>query len=272
MPGTSPDRWARVWRERLPDDPLEVVHADPAGAVDAVLAGDVDAAVLRLPPEGRDASAPHPAGLPATTPSTRDGWAVVPLWTERTVVVTRKDHVLTVVDEVDVADLAGETVLLAGDDVLGWEPPGVEVLEVPDTATAADLVTQGTGVLLVPHALARLHDRRGTAVRPVPDAPGSRVALVWRTDREHPHAQELVGIVRGRTVGSSRGTGGAAQDDARGGGAASGGARTGEGRAGGAKAAGGGKAGSGGSGKGGGAAGRPARPTGRRQGAARKRR
>ena len=37
MPGTSPDRWSRVWRERLPDDPLDVVHAEPAAAVAAVL-------------------------------------------------------------------------------------------------------------------------------------------------------------------------------------------------------------------------------------------
>ncbi|MBF0689363.1 MAG: LysR family transcriptional regulator [Cellulomonas sp.] len=203
VPGTSPDRWARVWRERLPDDPLEVVHAGASGAVDAVLRGDVDAAVLRLPPAGVETP---PSGLPTTTPSTATGWAVVPLWTEQTVVVVRKDHVLTVVGEVDVPDLAGETLLVPGDDVLGWQPPGVEVLDVPDVPTAADLVANGAGVLLVPHSLARLHDRRGTAVRVVPDAPGSPVVLVWRTDDEHPHVQELVGIVRGRTVGSSRGT------------------------------------------------------------------
>lgn len=202
VPGTSPDRWARVWRERLPGDPLDVVHAGTAGAVDAVLRGDVDAAVLRLPPDGVEGPV---AGLPATAPSTRDGWAVVPLWTEQTVVVVRKDHVLTVVDAVDVADLAGETLLVPGDDVLGWVPPEVDVVEVPDLPTAADLVANGAGVLLVPHSLARLHDRKGTAVRVVPDAPGSPVVLVWRTDAEHEHAQELVGIVRGRTAGSSRG-------------------------------------------------------------------
>lgn len=211
VPGTSPDRWARVWRERLPDDPLEVVHAAAAGAVDAVLRGDVDAAVLRLPPPGVDAP---PSGLPPTTPRTADGWAVVPLWTEQTVVVVRKDHVLTVVGEVDVPDLAGETLLVPGDDVLGWTPPGVDVLDVPDVPTGADLVANGAGVLLVPHSLARLHDRRGTAVRVVPDAPGSPVALVWRTDAEHAHAQELVGIVRGRTAGSSRGSGAPSQAQA----------------------------------------------------------
>lgn len=208
MPGTSPDRWSRVWRERLPDDPLDVVHAEPAAAVAAVLAGDVDAAVLRLPPAPADGAAlTPPPGLPMTTPTTRDGWAVVPLWTETTVVVVPADHVLTVVDEVDVADLAGETLLVPADDVLGWTPPGVDVVEVPDAAIGADLVASGAGLLVVPHALARLHDRRGTTVRPVPDAPGSRLALVWRTDAEHPHAQELVGIVRGRTAGSSRGAG-----------------------------------------------------------------
>ncbi|WP_432457614.1 LysR substrate-binding domain-containing protein [Cellulomonas iranensis] len=217
MPGTSPDRWSRVWRERLPDDPLDVVHAEPAAAVAAVLAGDVDAAVLRLPPAPADGAAlTPPPGLPTTTPTTRDGWAVVPLWTETTVVVVPADHVLTVVDEVDVADLAGETLLVPADDVLGWTPAGVDVVEVPDAATGADLVASGAGLLVVPHAIARLHDRRGTTVRPVPDAPGSRLALVWRTDAEHPHAQELVGIVRGRTAGSSRGDATVATDAGRG--------------------------------------------------------
>ncbi|MBO0921873.1 LysR family transcriptional regulator [Cellulomonas sp. zg-ZUI222] len=205
VPGTGADRWDRVWRERLPDDPLEVVRGSAADAADAVLRGDVDAAVLRLPPAD---AAGHPSGLSATVPMTSDGWGVVPLWTEQTVVVVPKDHVLTVVDEVDVTDLAGETVLVPGDDVLGWVPPGTDVLEVPDVPTAADLVVSGSGVLVVPHALARLHDRRGTAVRPVPDAPGSPVVLVWRSEQEHPHVQELVGIVRGRTAGSSRGRAG----------------------------------------------------------------
>ncbi|UZN03929.1 LysR substrate-binding domain-containing protein [Cellulomonas sp. S1-8] len=204
VPGTSPDRWARVWRERLPDEPLDVVHGTPADAAAAVLRGDVDAAVLRLPPAGGGAP---PSGLPTTTPTTATGWAVVALWTEQSVVVAPQDHVLTVVEEVAVADLAGETVLVPGDDVLGWLPPDVDVVDVPDVPTAADLVVAGQGVLLVPHALARLHDRPGTAVRTVPDAPGSPVVLVWLADREHPHAQELVGIVRGRTVASSRGRG-----------------------------------------------------------------
>lgn len=212
VPGVTPDRWLKVWAQRLPDDPLDVVRGGSREAVEAVLAGDVDAAVVRLPPvdpaTGDPVDAPVPPGLAPATPSTRDGWAVVPLWTEDTVVVVPKEHVLTVVDQVDAADLADEPLVVPADDALGWLPPGhdADVTQAPDVATAVALVASEVGVLVLPAALARAHRDEGTTVRPVPDAPGSPLALVWRVDAEHPHAQELVGILRGRTSASSRGT------------------------------------------------------------------
>ncbi|WP_136518365.1 LysR family transcriptional regulator substrate-binding protein [Cellulomonas telluris] len=210
VPGVSPDRWVRVWAERVPDEPLDVVRAAPAGAAAAVLAGEVDAAVLRLPPDPAPAGAPPdlpPPGLPSPAPSTRDGWAVVPLWEDRAVVVVPREHLFTVVEAVDLDDLRAEPLLVPGDDVLGAEAAVAadEVTEVPDTPTALDLVASGAGVVVLPHALAREHGDKRFAVRDVPEVPGSRVALVWHRDAEHPLVQELVGIVRGRTAGSSRG-------------------------------------------------------------------
>ncbi|MFC8192712.1 LysR family transcriptional regulator substrate-binding protein [Cellulomonas sp. NPDC057328] len=214
VPGVTPDRWARVWAERLPDEPLDVVRGTPADAAAAVLEGRVDAAVLRLPPEPAPA-APAP-GLPAVTPATRDGWAVVPLWEDRAVVVVPREHLFTVVDSVDLDDLRDEPLLVPADDVLGAEAAigSDQVTEVPDTATALDLVASGAGVVVLPHALAREHGDKRFAVRDVPGVPGSRVALVWHRDAEHPLVQELVGIVRGRTAGSSRGEGATGGDGA----------------------------------------------------------
>ncbi len=205
VPGVAPDRWARVWAERLPAEPLDVVRGTPAEAAAAVLDGRADAAVLRLPSEPAP-GAPVP-GLPAVAPSTRDGWAVVPLWEDRAVVVVPREHLFTVVETVDLEDLRDEPLLVPADDVLGAEAAvgAGEVTAVPDTPTALDLVASGAGVVVLPHALAREHGDRRFAVRDVPDVPGSRVVLVWHRDNEHPLVQELVGIVRGRTAGSSRG-------------------------------------------------------------------
>ncbi|MFS0705252.1 LysR family transcriptional regulator substrate-binding protein, partial [Cellulomonas sp. 179-A 9B4 NHS] len=218
VPGVTPDRWARVWAERLPDEPLDVVRGTPADAAAAVLEGRVDAAVLRLPPQsgpdGGAAAVPGQGvpgrgvpGLPGPAPRTRDGWAVVPLWEDRAVVVVPREHLFTVVDTVDLADLREETLLVPGDDVLGVEAAvgADDVTEVPDTPTALDLVASGAGVVVLPHALAREHGDKRFAVRDVADVPGSPVALVWHRDAEHALVQELVGIVRGRTAGSSRG-------------------------------------------------------------------
>ncbi|TGY84736.1 LysR family transcriptional regulator substrate-binding protein, partial [Cellulomonas shaoxiangyii] len=207
VPGVSPDRWARVWAQRLPGEALDVVRGTPGDAVAALLEGRVDAAVLRLPPD--PAPAPPAPGLPAVTPATRDGWAVVPLWEDRAVVVVPREHLLTVVEAVDLADLREEPLLVPADDVLGAEAAvgADQVTEVPDTATALDLVASGAGVVVLPHALAREHADKRFAVREVPELPGSPVVLVWHRDAEHPLVQELVGIVRGRTAGSSRGDG-----------------------------------------------------------------
>ena len=63
----------------------------------------------------------------------------------------------------------------------------------------------GIGLLVVPQSLARLHHRRDLVFRPVTDAPQSQVALSWLEDRTSDLVEEFIGIVRGRTVNSSRG-------------------------------------------------------------------
>lgn len=189
VPGVTPTKWVRIWNERLPDVPLDLTQVPTAEASDVLRAGGADAGFLRLPTDRTDLSA-------------------IPLYTETTVVVVPKDHVVTAVDEVSAAeDLADEVVLHPLDDTLDWErPPGRPAIERPaTTADAVELVAAGVGLLVVPKSLARLYHRRDLTYRPVTGAPESRVALSWRQDATTDLVEDFIGIVRGRTVNSSRG-------------------------------------------------------------------
>ncbi|HEY0187647.1 MAG TPA: LysR substrate-binding domain-containing protein [Cellulomonas sp.] len=194
VPGVVPASWLRTWSERMRHVPIELVHAGVAEQHAVLADGGADAALLRLPVD-------------------RDLVSAIPLYVETTVLVLPKDHLLTALDEVTPADLADEMLLLPADDVLSWtDTPGERsALPAPaTTAEAVELVAAGVGLLAVPQSLARLHHRRDLTHRPLTDAPGSRVALAWLRDRDgDPLIEELIGIVRGRTVNSSRGAGAA---------------------------------------------------------------
>ncbi|MFC3571863.1 LysR substrate-binding domain-containing protein [Streptomyces yaanensis] len=188
VPGATPAKWVRIWNERLPDVPLTLVQVSAAEASDVMRGGEADAGIVRLPVD-------------------RTVFSAIPLYTETTVVVVPKDHVVTAADEVSVDDLADEVVFHPLDDVLGWEqPPGEPAFERPaTTADAIELVAAGVGLLLVPQSLARLHHRRDLTYRPVVDAPQSSVALSWPEDATTDLVEDFIGIVRGRTVNSTRG-------------------------------------------------------------------
>ncbi|MDT0445318.1 LysR substrate-binding domain-containing protein [Streptomyces johnsoniae] len=188
VPGVTPAKWVRIWNERLPDVPLALAQV-PAAEVSGMLRrAEADAGFLRLPTD-------------------RTGLSVIPLYTETTVVVVPKDHVVAAVDEVSADDLAEEVVLHPLDDTLDWErPPGRPAHERPaTTADAVELVAAGVGLLVVPQSLARLHHRRDLTYRPLTDAPESRVGLSWPEEETTDLMEQFIGIVRGRTVNSSRG-------------------------------------------------------------------
>ena len=189
VPGVTPSKWVRTWQERLPAVPLTLVQALDEQVVGLVRAGEVDAALLRLPIDRTDLHA-------------------IPLYTETTVVVLPREHWLAAADEVRVDELAEEVVLHPLDDVLDWDrPPGVPAGERPGTtAHAIGMVAAEAGLLLVPQSLARLHQRKDLVQRPVTDAVSSAVALVWPSVTETSELMDqFIGIVRGRTVNSSRG-------------------------------------------------------------------
>lgn len=170
VPGVSPAKWVRVWRERRADVDLVLMPVDADG-VTAAIEGDADMVFARMPvPEQHHA---------------------IPLWTETAVVAAPKDSPLADLDEVTEADLAGVTVLDAG--------------PVPaDVAAALDLVEANVGVVVLPQSLFRAASRKDLVSRPLAGSPGTRVALVWRDEDASDLTEEFIGVVRGRTSNSSR--------------------------------------------------------------------
>ncbi|MFF0572810.1 LysR family substrate-binding domain-containing protein [Streptosporangium saharense] len=188
VPGVTPAKWVNVWTERMPDVPITLVAVPAAEVVDLLRNGGADAGLVRLPID-------------------REGLSVIPLYVETTVAVVPKDHVATAADEVSIADLADDEVFHPLDDTIEWPVrPGLPAFTRPaTTADAVEMVASGTGILLVPLSLARLHHRRDLTHRPVSDAPQSQVALSWPTDATTDLVEDFIGVVRGRTVNSSRG-------------------------------------------------------------------
>ncbi|GIG65704.1 LysR substrate-binding domain-containing protein [Phytomonospora endophytica] len=190
VPGVTPTKWVRTWEERLPDVPLTLVATTAADAPGLLRDGGADAGLVRLPMD-------------------RTGLQAIPLYTETTVVVVPKDHVVAAVEELDLTEVADEVVLQPLDDVLDWaRPPGREAVERPETtADAFAWAAASVGLLIVPQSLARLHHRKDLTYRTLHGAPESGVALSWPEGETSDLVEEFIGIVRGRTVNSSRGRG-----------------------------------------------------------------
>jgi DNA-binding transcriptional LysR family regulator len=183
--GATPDKWARTWRERYARDPLELVPVAEEEQEDRVRAGTLDMALVRLP-------------------VSRDGLHLIPLYDELPVAVMGAEHLLTLADEVTTGDLADEQLVLP--ERSGWTP-SAEQLAWPAMSVrdAVEVVAGGTGVVVVPMSIARLHHRKDVTYRVVTDLPPTTVGLAWRVDNEDPWVQRFIGIVRGRTERSSRG-------------------------------------------------------------------
>ena len=191
VPGVTPAKWVRTWTERY-RLPLELVPLTAPTAAAALAERAVDVALLRPPVDPETVSA-------------------IPLYTEVTVVIAAKDHALAALDseeEVTATDLAGEVLLHPLDDVYPDTShlPGPALDHRPaTTADAIELAAAGTGLLIVPMSLARLHHRRDLLYRTLAGAPGAPVLLAWPTAQTTDAVEDFIGIVRGRTVNSTRG-------------------------------------------------------------------
>jgi DNA-binding transcriptional LysR family regulator len=70
---------------------------------------------------------------------------------------------------------------------------------------AIETVATGTGIVIVPMSVARLHHRKDVVHREVTDLPPTTIGLVWRRDRDDDDIQAFVGVVKGRTPNTTRG-------------------------------------------------------------------
>jgi DNA-binding transcriptional LysR family regulator len=181
--GTTPDRWARAWRDqrrsRLTLEPVTEPDQEHV-----VRRHEVDMAFVRLPVDTTDLHC-------------------VRLYDELPVVVAGRDHLVAAADTVTLDDLADEQ--LVRPHASGWQPPTHQLTwPAMSEREAIETVAAGTGVVIVPMSVARLFHRKDVVVRVVTDLQPTTVALVWLRDRDDDLTQAFVGVVRGRTARSSR--------------------------------------------------------------------
>ena len=175
VPGVMPGKWEKAWIEwhrTIRSRRLELRMVEVADAERLLREGELDMCLVRGEVD-------------------RDGMHLIPLYREVAVAVLAREHPATAYDELTLADLTDEL------DVLAEFPE----LDLP---MAIETVAAGSGYVIVPMSLARLHSRKDVEFRPVTDAEESPVGLAWLTSNEDPGTQVFVGIVRGRTARSSR--------------------------------------------------------------------
>ena len=161
---------------------------------------------------------------PDREPASSDGekYHSIRLYEELPVVILPVDHVLTVLDEVPVEELAEEFLLQPASDIPAYEEVSRAWREsagriVPEGLTdkeTIELVAAGVGLYIVPMSIARFYHRKDLTYRPVAGLDTYPVHLVWpRAPKGEPRSEELeallqdfIGIVRGRTATSDRGS------------------------------------------------------------------
>jgi len=189
VPGVTPDKWARVWRDRNPRTPIDLIPIEEAEQR-AVLDDDrADLSLARLPV---DLDRPAPLHC-------------VRLYDEQPVVVAGAEHFVAAAEPdapIAAEDLADEQLVLPHPG--GWTP-AAEQLSWPEMTVkdAIEVVASGTGIVIVPMSLARLHHRKDVVHRPV-DLPATTIALLWLRSVDSDVHQDFVGVTRGRRAGSSR--------------------------------------------------------------------
>ena len=171
--GVTLDKWRRRWSERVPASRLDLTLVDDRRQLDRLRDGTATMAFVRDLAEGE-----------------RDGLHHIPLYREVAVVVVGAEHPVAAYDEIGVDDLRDEL-----------------LLDDPDLSTRlkVETVAAGTGIVILPMSVARVHHRKDVVAVPVIGVPESQVGLAWRQDDDHPLVETFIGIVRGRTERSSRG-------------------------------------------------------------------
>lgn len=252
VPAIMPGKWFNRWHERFGDRVqlaevpvreargLDSLHQDlclidPAAnpavgsAEEGTAVSEAPADVTEHAPIERQDVPENPFAhmsivRPDREPASTDGekYHSIRLYEELPVVILPVDHVLTVLDEVPVEELAEEFLLQPASDIPAYEEVSRTWREsagriVPEGLTdkeTIELVAAGVGLYIVPMSIARFYHRKDLTYRPVADLDTYPVHLVWpRAPKGEPRSEELeallqdfIGIVRGRTATSDRGS------------------------------------------------------------------
>ena len=250
VPAIMPGKWFNRWHERFGDRVqlaevpvreargLDSLHQDlclidPAlnSAEETVSEAPAEdsAEATEHAPIARKAVPENPFAhmsivRPDREPASTDGekYHSIRLYEELPVVILPVDHVLTVLDEVPVEELAEEFLLQPASDIPAYEEVSRAWREsagriVPEGLTdkeTIELVAAGVGLYIVPMSIARFYHRKDLTYRPVAGLDLYPVHLVWpRAPKGEPRSEELeallqdfIGIVRGRTATSERGS------------------------------------------------------------------
>jgi DNA-binding transcriptional LysR family regulator len=193
VPGVTLAKWSKVWQERRRDLPLSFAPTAESDAVRVLHDHEATVSFVRLPVDDTDLS-------------------LIPLYSEVPVAVLPKDHDLSLVDSLSVADLADEHLLQDPDVVPEWRDVATEIRdgsrrtlpEMRSIEDAIELVAAGVGIVIVPQSVARLYGRKDVIARPVTDVAETRIGLAWLADETTADIDDFVGVVRGRTARSSR--------------------------------------------------------------------
>ena len=250
VPAIMPGKWFNRWHERFGDRVqlaevpvreargLDSLHQDlclidpalnSAEETASEAPAEVSAEATEHTPIARKAVPENPFAhmsivRPDREPASADGekYHSIRLYEELPVVILPVDHVLTVLDEVPVEELAEEFLLQPASDIPAYEEVSRAWREsagriVPEGLTdkeTIELVAAGVGLYIVPMSIARFYHRKDLTYRPVVGLDLYPVHLVWpRAPKGEPRSEELeallqdfIGIVRGRTATSERGS------------------------------------------------------------------
>lgn len=248
VPAIMPGKWFNRWHERYGDRVqlaevpvreargLDSLHQDLC-LIDPALESAAEGENAAEAPAEATEHAPVPVVevpenpfahmsivRPDREPASTDGekYHSIRLYEELPVVILPVDHVLTVLDEVPVEELAEEFLLQPASDIPAYEEVSRAWREnagriVPEGLTdkeTIELVAAGVGLYIVPMSIARFYHRKDLTYRPVAGLDTYPVHLVWpRAPKGEPRSEELeallqdfIGIVRGRTATSERGS------------------------------------------------------------------
>ncbi|MWV49106.1 LysR family transcriptional regulator [Rathayibacter sp. VKM Ac-2803] len=195
VPGVTPTKWTRVWGQRRPELPLRITVIGEHEQEEVLRDGRAILAFVRGDVVSPAVSSIH-------------------LYDEQPVAVLWREHALADAEAVEVADLAEEHLLQEPSQVPEWAALAVEIADgsrrpLPVLRTLDDAVEQvaaGVGVLILPQSVARVHSRKDVVAVPVEGVAPTSVRLAWLTEEKSDDIEDFIGVVRGRSATTTRGT------------------------------------------------------------------